>query len=126
MYATYTCEQCFSEHNNESDFVQCSGDACHECVCKECAKKCKNPECKRWVCDNCLQGQSAKYAGEYCIKCAMWSTDKDGEWKNFDFVKRKMTHAEGLAYLDKKNKGHDDGAIRTSEDLCNKLKKQLS
>ena len=101
MYAIFTCEQCFSEYNNESDFVICRGDACNEEVCKDCAKKCKNPECHSYVCDNCSNhSSSAKYCGEYCIQCAMWSTDPEtADWVNFDFVAKGMTHTEGLAHL---------------------------
>jgi hypothetical protein len=51
----------------------------------------------------------------------MWSTDKNGDWKNFDFVKKKMTHAEGLLYLESKDKKKPE-KIHTTEELCKKLK----
>jgi hypothetical protein len=99
MYARFTCETCFQDYDDEGFFVTCRGDACDEQVCKECAKKCKNPECKNWVCENCLRGSAKEYCGEYCIKCALWITDKNDEWKNFDFFKKKLTYIQAKKKL---------------------------
>lgn len=101
MIASYECEQCFRTYDSENKFIHCAGDTCRESVCKDCAKKCKNPECTKWVCNNCLEGSSKQYCGEYCVKCSMWSEDEDGEWHNFDFAKRDMSHSEGLKFLKK-------------------------
>lgn len=102
MYATFTCEQCFQEYDDEQKFVRCHGDACSEIVCINCATKCKDPSCKKHICDQCLKYSSSKqYCGPYCIEHAIWSTDEDGECHNFDYVKEGMSHKEGLAFLEK-------------------------
>lgn len=120
MIARFGCEQCFTEYDDDKDFKVCGGDACHEEVCGDCCMKCKNPTCKRYVCDSCLQGRSKQYCGEYCIKCAIWRTeyddtfedvegdgimvctDKDekGDWYNYDYVAAGQTHDEGYKFLE--------------------------
>lgn len=117
------CEQCFTEYEgHDGNFKVCNGDACHEEVCKDCYKPCKNPVCKRVVCTSCLEGQSAKYCGEYCITCAMWTTDPNTTWINFDFVAKGMTHAEGYIEVGRLNALLDqERKIQTSKDLKEKI-----
>ena len=98
MYATYMCELCFKTYDSDGDFKNCKGDACHEICCGECMKKCKNPTCKNYVCAECLR-RYASYSGEYCIDCAMWDENEEGESINFDFVAQGMTHDAGYKYL---------------------------
>lgn len=106
MIATYMCELCSQQYGQENFFVRCHGDVCHEEVCKNCAKKCKDPDCDQWVCESCLEKPSNKqYCGPYCIDCAMWEPmlDEDGEETdeevNFDYVSRSLTHDQGLRFL---------------------------
>lgn len=112
MRATYECELCFEEYEDEDSFVRCHGDACREEVCINCAKKCKDPTCKQYICEQC-QDDYGSYMGEYCIDCAMWDDLDDrnpddadeeddlwnGETRNFDYVARGLTHDAGLAFL---------------------------
>lgn len=101
MRATYECEQCFTEYESEDEFVTCRGDACHEMVCKNCATKCKDKKCTRYVCDDC-KSRYGKYLGDvYCIDHAIFFEDEDEELKNFDYVKRRMSHEKGLEYVKK-------------------------
>lgn len=105
MRATYECEQCFEEYDHEDEFVRCHGDACHEEVCRKCAEKCKDPTCNNYVCKECKSGSSRQYCGDYCIDCAMWEDEKDeegeetGDWVNFDYVAKGLTHDQGLKFL---------------------------
>lgn len=105
MIARYECEQCFNEYDDDGFFVQCHGDVCGQMVCKNCAEKCKNTECKNYVCKSCLESSSSRiYCGNYCINCAVWETKKNGDWKNFDYISKKITRKQALKLLSERNK----------------------
>jgi len=99
MIASYTCESCFKEYDDEDEFVTCRGDACHEIVCRKCAVKCKDITCKDYVCVDCAGKEPMKH---YCVKHAMWFEDNDGEWHNFDYAAKNLSHDEGYKYLKEK------------------------
>ena len=99
MYAEYTCEQCFQKYDDEEKFAQCHGDACHEQVCKACAKQCKDPTCKNFVCQQCRDSFGHYLGNVYCIKHAMFYDDADDNLKNYDYVARGQTHEQGLEWL---------------------------
>lgn len=108
MAIIYECECCGDQGDDE--LFYCGGDACHNNVCGNCCKKCKDPTCVRRVCTDCLD-KDQKYIGNvYCIKHAMW----DGQFKNFDYVKHKLTHKQGLKLLHKECRKKRDKYVATA------------
>jgi len=98
MSIIYKCDNCFEEFDTEYEFETCRGDACHQEYCRSCMKRCKDPDCKRWICEDC---QVSKDCGSYCIDHAMWDDDA----KNFDYIAQGLTHEQGLKYLNEHPKG---------------------
>lgn len=95
MIASYECELCGHGYESQKAFVTCHGDACHNEVCRSCAKKCKDPDCRHHICSECQDGASHKYMGDYCVHHAVWD-DIDGEMVNFDYISKGLTHKQAL------------------------------